>query len=215
MQIETVDWQGLVQYLSSSVGMGYYYFQKVKYPVKKKDEWERIDQKMIERFDLVDRYKRARRKQKGWANFLLARHENTLYVLMSEGETPPHIDLEGENFEDARKVPLVVKPGKSLSLHITCNGGKTNVHWPREFTRDRRALIEELAKAKNPLKPIKRELYLLGGVPCYSGIHKQREALVKFAIKELRKNQVKFDERKLVNYYKRRTTRKVFKTDTE
>jgi len=216
MQIETEDWQGTVQYLSSSIGMGYYYYQVVQYPLKKRDEWRKIDEKMMARFDLVNRYKRARRKQKGWANFLLVRHEDRLYILMTDGEKPPQVDLEGETFKDARKVPLRFKVGNVLDLVISASQGKVEVHMPRDVFQDRKAFIVELAKAgESALKKVRSDLYLLGGIPGYAGINRQRKQLVSLAVKHLRQNQCRVTVASMPTFYTGRKTRKVFKTEDD
>jgi hypothetical protein len=212
MHIETVDWQGWLQYAVAQVGLGYYHYQVVVYPEHKRDRWNEIDQKMVERFDLVNHWKRSRRKQKGWANFLLARHGNRLLVLMSDGACPPHLSLEDETFTDIRKQPLTLVIGNVLRLNVSYSGGKVAVSMPSDLFEDWKASIVELAKTRST-KKMKRHLHILNGIPGYAGVNQQRTQLVRIAVKQLRKNQVSEVTVRSFYFYRGRKTRKVFKDE--
>lgn len=216
MQIETESWQALVQYLASVFGRGYYYYQVVPYPKKKRDEWSSLDQKMIERFNMLDsKYKRARRKKdKGWSNVLLIRYQERLYILMTDGDTPPHVDLTGERFLDIRKQALQIQLGNVMRLVISHSGKKVNIHMPRDYFKERKSFIEDLAKSK-ALKKIKNDLAMLKGIPGYRGINQQRKELIDVAVKSLRKNQCQVSRAYFEQFHTRADTRQVFKRDND
>lgn len=211
MRIETVDWKGWLQHAVSMIGMGYHYYQVVMYPADKRDKWPQIDKKMMEKFEVVDRFKRARRKQKGWANFSLARWNDQLLILRTEGINPPHLDLSGEKFKDATKEPLCLSFGKVLRLNISKMSGKVHVGMPRDLFDDWRANIEELAKTRS-LAKMKWTLRRLNGIPAYAGINAQRRRLVEIAVEHLKANQVAASWKDFP-FYRRRLTRQVFKID--
>lgn len=211
MRIETENWQGWLQEIVSLVGFGYHYYSVVKYPVEKKDKWRAIDEKMLVRFDVVDKHRRARRKRTGMANFHVIRFERTLVILHTEGELPPGVDLSRERFFDVRKQPLQLSIGRLLRLNVSKASGKVEVCMPNDFFADVRANIEELAKIKS-LPRMKSYMQRLGGIPGYRGINDQRRQLVDVAVENLKANHIKASWKDFT-FYTGRKTRKVYKDD--
>jgi hypothetical protein len=62
------SWQGFVQQLVYLVSRGgYFYYCLVQYPLEKKEKWEKIDTKLIGKYQCdKSKYQRARNKNKGY-----------------------------------------------------------------------------------------------------------------------------------------------------
>ena len=86
MRYLCIDWQGFIQQLVYQVSRGYWFYHYVKYPVAKEDRWRKIDEKLQKKYS-TDRskYVRARRKQKGLANFVFLRWRDHAVILHTMG----------------------------------------------------------------------------------------------------------------------------------
>ncbi len=138
------------RYLAQSIGgfiqqtavcylqRGYWFYVMGEIP-KGKDP-ERIDQKLLEKYEInLSKYQRYRRKKDGWANLQYLRYRNIFLLLSTNGQ---HLFFSEEQsrIQDARRCPLHV-----FGYALTYRNGRALVSLDKESYRNLEAYFSERA----------------------------------------------------------------------
>ncbi len=186
------SWQGLIQQLVYLVSRGYYHYCLIEYPLQKKEKWEKIDLKLINKYQCnKSKFQRARSKNKGNTNFYFIRYENAALILHTNGELLKNI-AKDDIFHDCRnKKTRITIPIKTITLTIMPPGDPNHngvtVRLSKESYRGMKEHLKSVCQGQNRQIVIK-EFNKLNGIPAWSGIIKQKKMLAEYTISQARKN---------------------------
>lgn len=208
------DLKGFLQQLVYLIGRGYYYHSVIILPEKKRDKFESIDKKLIDKYAAdKSKYQRARQKIKKQANFYYLRLENLAILLHTEGDISEYaID---DNFKDirAKNGKLILPFSEYLKLDVILvkeKGDRSKVTVkmsPDMYKGIKDSLLDCVFSKKIGL--VYAEFNKLYGLPGYSGLIKQEQALLSFTLKQCAKHQLTLNQSKFrINTFK--NTTKVF-----
>lgn len=192
------SWQGFVQQLNFLITRsGYKYFHVVYYPEHKQDKWEKIDEKLINKYQTnLSVKQRSTNKSKGNANFMFLRYENNAVILMAtnkfEGvktQVREGVVIDDEFFDIENK-HLKLYFGRMTSLKLHNVDGVITVSMTNNMFQDKAAMLIEVAKEKNLKKAI-YEFGKLNGLPAWGGINDQKFQLLDVIVQELKRHNVK------------------------
>ncbi|MGG4425000.1 hypothetical protein ABEP71_19120 [Bacillus velezensis] len=191
------SWQGFLQQLDFLIAKsGYRYFHVTNYPEHKQDKWDKIDQKLIEKYQTnMTRSQRYRNKEKKNANFWFLRYEGVAVILMATGkfkgaetQVKDGIVIDDEFF-DIQKKDLKIKIGKMSNFKIHYVNGKITVSMANQMYQEIKYKLLEVAKLKD-LNKAKFEFQKLNGLPAWSGINEQKFQLLDVLVQELKRHNV-------------------------
>lgn len=192
------SWQGFLQQLEFLIARsGYRYFHVTNYPEQKRDKWEKIDLKLIEKYQTnMTRSQRYRNKEKRNANFWFLRYENVAVILMAtdkfkgaKTQVKDGIVID-DQFYDIAKKDLKIDIGKMSSFKIRSVNGKVVVSMTNKMFTEIKYKLLEVAKLKDVNKA-KYEFQKLNGLPAWSGINEQKFQLLDVLVQELKRHNVK------------------------
>ena len=191
-------WQGFLQQLEFLIARsGYRYFHVTYYPQQKQDKWDKIDQKLIEKYQTnATRSQRYRNKQKKNANFMFLRFDNVAVVLMATSKfkgvkTQVNKDIViDDDFYDIGTHDLKIELGKMSSYKFHTVGGQITLSMTNKMYKDIRTKLLEVAQTKN-LKQAHYEFNKLNGLPVNKGINQQKFQLLDVLVDELKRHNVK------------------------
>ncbi len=182
------QWQAYVQEVANLFAHGYFYFCIIRYPRDKIGKWQRIDQKLIAKYDAnQDKDRKYRNKQKGLANYILVRHAHQCLLLKTEGSEKGVNDPD--HWQDVRCEPYYFQSG-TITLKIRHANGKVDVWLQKKCYRNIKGnLAEIIARKPFPKDYVVRTFDMLNGLPCFSGIIAQKIMLQEYIIAEAKRNQ--------------------------
>lgn len=213
---KTTSLAGLVQQTMFLVTKGYYYFCIVHYPAHKQDKWNKIDSKLIAKYQTnMTRSQRYRNTEKKLANFMFLRFQNVAVILMAtkkfEGKktkTREGITIDDE-FYDVREKHLTLEVGRMTGLKIhSVDEGTFTVSMTNAMYEDVAANLKEVAKQKD-LAKAQYEFCKLNGLPPWAGINEQKFKLLDLLVRELKRHNVKAKKTEFFVKLKRKSV-KVF-----
>lgn len=190
-------WQGFIQQIINNVTKGYYFYHYHVLPEKRHGKLPEIDQKIISRFNAAkSKDKRYHHKKSGLANYFYLRYDGKIIIMRSSGVEPCE-ELQRHEFFDIRKVPLEIRPvtGGELVLKIgrKANKGFT-VYIERQCYKDIKYSIAQILDRKQK-EFVKARFDRLNNLPAYAGIIKQKEALLRFILKQAKRHGLKLKRR--------------------
>lgn len=193
-----ISWKGFLQQLHFLIARsGYRYFHVTYYPEQKQDKWDKIDQKMIAKYQTnTTRSQRFRNKEKKNANFWFLRYENVAVVLMATdkfkgAKTQVREGIEiSDEFFDITKKHMKIKIGKMSNFKLHYVDGSLTISMANEMYTDIKYKLMEVAKEKN-LNKARYEFQKLNGLPAWSGINAQKFQLLDVVVQELKRHNIK------------------------
>lgn len=200
------SWQGFVQqthYLLSRAG--YRYYCVTKYPEKKRDKWDKIDEKLINRYHTnISTKQRSTNKKNKNANFMFLRFEDTAIIFMAtnkfEGVKTKVRDgiLIEDKFFDIQVKSLKLYFGRATSLKIHYNEKQTlTVSMTEQMYQDQTARLYEtalkIAETRN-IGLAHYEYSKLNGLPAWRGIIVQKLQLLETFVQELKRHNINVKE---------------------
>lgn len=208
------DLNGFMQLITYLVSRGYYYHCVIILPEKKRDKFDSIDKKLIDKYDAdKSKYQRSRQKIKKKANFYYLRLEKLAILLHTEGDLNEY-SLD-DNFKDIRKKnsKLTLPFSEFLKLDVILvkekdDKIKTTVKMsPDMYNRVKDSLLDAILSKKIGI--VYKEFNKLYGLPGYAELIKQEQSLLKFTLKQCSKHQLEVNKSKFrINTFK--NTTKVF-----
>jgi len=204
MKYLCANWQGFLQMIVYLCSRGYNFYCLTLFPIKKKQKWEAVDKKLIERYRCnLSKFQKARKKKKGVANFAYLRWENHSLIMHTKGIIEVKVE---DQFKDVKKIPILIRVSDNIEIKVYNDDGKYTCRLSKDSYRGLKSVLWDIAKTKN-LTKIKKEWDKLNGLPTYSGILEQKKLLRKYLVKQARKHQVKLSESDL----RLNTRRKIYK----
>lgn len=195
-------WQAYLQMIVLYISKGYSMYCQVHYPLKKKDKWSQIDDKLSTKYGTtISRYQRARRRKTGKAVHVIVRWQGQGVILRTPGALP---EYEDPDVFVRIETPIMIEVSELLQIQVTkSERGKVQVHLERECYRGWKdqclAAVVERAYAQ-----IYYSYNRMNGVPAYGGIIAQRRSLKRQIEEHTRKHGVPIDAKKLrVGTYRR------------
>jgi len=209
------------------VGNGYYYVHITYLPESKKEKWQKIDQKLIEKYKAdLTKDQRYQRKKKNIAHFRYLRWENIAIVLHTPGEiiSPgtmqhPHLNTKqlelyaiekDDSFSNVRQHPVFLRISDGVVFDIRFLPKKAKkkevvtVRLEKQMVKDIKAQLEEYlaARAKNK---VLFTYHNLNGFPAWGGIISQKRSIKKFILQCARKHSIKIkDEELFLNDFRKK-----------
>lgn len=186
----------LIKQIVREVGMGYYFMHVTYLPAKKKNKWVKIDEKMMQKYDVrKTKWQRYRRKERGLANFLYRRWEHVMVILHTLGDIPSGITYD-DQFQDVRKKQVDIWVSDLVGYRIIFENGKVTAVLHPQTYRGIKAVLRDVARTKDTGKMVK-EFDKLNGFPSLRGILRQKQQLMKYLLKQAGKHQVDLKEKDL------------------
>lgn len=190
------SWQGLIQQIVFLITKGYGCFHITNYPENKQDKWDKIDLKLIEKYQTnMTRSMRYRNKEKKNANFMFLRYEGVAVILMATNEFKDSktqvnkgIVIDDEFF-DIEKKDMKIAIGRMSSFKIHKVNGSVRVSMTNKMYKEVSTNLQEVAKLKNVSK-VKYEFQKLNGLPCWAGIIEQKFMLLDVVVQELKRHNI-------------------------
>lgn len=189
------SWQGFIQQIVYQVGRGYRWYCLTHLPEHKIDNWPKIDQKLIKKYDCAkSKFQRYRAKNKGAASYMYIRWQHIAVILRTAGEVRP----EDDTFYDIEKkeLSLQITPLVGFKLHHKRhNHSVTAVYLTKDTFRGLKAVLEETANKEHLAKPILAKVLLkewdkINGFPAYGGILEQKAELLRHVLNMCRRYQI-------------------------
>lgn len=180
VKVEVLDHRIFLQELVRRFGFGYLSYSLTLYPLKKEAKWQKIDEKLVNKYPILglNKYQRARRKRQGLLNGMVLRYRQFLVIQVTKGKDDLGIKVE-ERFRDLRDTRLVLPDlYRDLSFRIGWkNNQKITVFIEKGRWREIKAYwFEKAAKAtRASIENEWREFDRLA--PSWSGIYGQKVIL--------------------------------------
>jgi DNA-binding cell septation regulator SpoVG len=206
------SWQGFVQQLVYLVSRGgYFYYCLVQYPLEKKEKWEKIDTKLIGKYQCdKSKYQRARNKNKGFINFYFIRYGHIALIMHTPGKLPEGITIDDPFFDCRDKKHRLNVPVGSMRLWIMPPGDPNHrsvtVQLAKQSYRDIKASLSSVCRAQYK-KAVIAEYDRLNGLPAWSGIVRQKRMLARYTVRQARKNCIPLQ----INELRLNTRRTIYK----
>lgn len=195
-----VSWQGMLQQLEKLLKQGYWYHCVTYLPLKKRDKWERIDQKLISKYDAnISKWQRARRRKKGLVNFIYLRWENVAVLLHSKGEIPDNVvydDPFRNIMAKGRKNRLRIQISPLVGFEFYQDPKGITVKLDKQTYAGIKDHLETVVATKNVAK-IVHEYNKLNGFPAFRGIVRQKIELAKFVMNRAGHHQIRLSPQDL------------------
>lgn len=169
-----VSWVAFTQQLQHLIARGYEEYCVVSYPEKKEDKFEKIDRKLISKYNAnLDKDKSYYRKKKKICNFKFLRFGNQAMILKTKGKIEEGIVLD-DTFKHVKKEKMVIPIGDKASLNIGYdNEKKVSVFMTKEMYREVKYTCFEYIDAKKFVKAIET-FNRLNALPSWGGIVEQK-----------------------------------------
>lgn len=177
MSIVPMCVQGFMQQCIRLLCFGYVYVSITRYPTKKQDEWDRIDEALVRKYPILDltKYQRAYRKRRGLLNAQILRWGQTCVMLSTKGRDDIGI-LDCECFMHIKKRPIIIKASPGVTFKVGMRNKKFTAsldqccrehliaYYMEEAMRGRKSLVDEF-KGLNVV------------APSYSGVFKDKKRI--------------------------------------
>ncbi|GAB6483732.1 hypothetical protein bcgnr5384_51550 [Bacillus cereus] len=211
-------WQGLLETIVNFVSQGYVYYHVSYLPVTKLDKAHNIDQKMLEKYNLIKdtKDKRYYRKKQGLTNFRYLRWNHILVILHTEGtiiqkgeekkhlgkfkefQAKKHSVCCDDEFKNIHLKPLVLNISEQVAFEVRFLekkdvGEKVTVRLTKQVFRDKKAELGTLAE-KRQTKSLVYVFNALNNLPAWRGIIIQKRELYRFVVAEVRKHNLQFQK---------------------
>ena len=189
------SWQGLLQQIVYQVGRGYRWYCLTILPEHKIDNWLKIDQKLMKKYDCAkSKFQRYREKNKGAACYLYIRWQHIAVILRTTGVVRP----EDDTFYNIEKKELLLQITPLVGFkvhHKRHNHSVTAVYLARDTFRGLKAVLEETARKEHLEKPVlakfvRKEWDKINGFPAYGGIIEQKAELLRHVLTLCRKHNI-------------------------
>ncbi|BCC56686.1 hypothetical protein [Bacillus cereus] len=169
-----VSWVAFVQQLQHLIARGYEEYCVVSYPEKKEDKFEKIDRKLISKYNAnLDKDKSYYRKKKKICNFKFLRFGNQAIILKTKGKIEEGVVVD-DTFKHVKKEKMVIPIGDKASLSIGYdNEKKVSVFMTKEMYREVKYTCFEYIDAKKFVKAIEA-FNRLNALPSWGGIVEQK-----------------------------------------
>uniref|UniRef100_C5DB35 Uncharacterized protein n=1 Tax=Geobacillus sp. (strain WCH70) TaxID=471223 RepID=C5DB35_GEOSW len=215
-------WQGLLEAIINFAGQGYVYYHVTYLPAKKLNKADKIDQKILQKYNLINdtKDKRYHRKKRGLANFRYLRWEHIIVILHTEGtiiqrgqeekhltrfkleQAKKHAVTYDDSFSDIRVKPMVLAISEQLELEVRYLpkknvGQKLTVRLTKKMFRDKKAELAALAE-KRAKDKIVYVFNALNNLPAWRGIIIQKRQLYRFVMTQARKHNFTFQKGELM-----------------
>ena len=194
------SWQGLLQQLAWLLSRGYWYHHVTYLPERKRDRWERIDQKLIKKYGCdKTKWQRARLKKKGVANFYYLRWENVAVLMHTSGDIPSDIvydDTFRNIMAKGKKNRLKVQISPLVGFEFYLDDKGITVKLDKQTYAGIKDHLETVVATKNVAK-IVHEYNKLNGFPAFRGIVRQKIELAKFILNRAGHHQIRLSPQDL------------------
>jgi len=199
------NWEGFLQMCVFMIARGYRHYCHVAYPLRKEYKWKEIDRKLMEKYGITEsKYRRARLKKKGIANFYFVRWYDQAVIFHTAGEMSGTITYD-DQFYNVTEKALKVKV--SDNIRVTIRREKTvTVRLTKDSYRGAKAVLWDVCRSKDR-RAIIREFDKLNGIPSWKEINEQKRMLAAYVVKQARKHQVQLKRNEL----RISTRRKIYK----
>jgi len=169
-----VSWVAFVQQLQHLIARGYEEYCAVSYPDKKEDKFEKIDGKLISKYNAnLDKDKSYYRKKKKLCNFKFLRFGNQAMILKTKGNIEEGVVIDDE-FKHIKKEKMVIPIGEKASLNIGFDKEKKiSVFMTKEMYREVKYTCFEYIDTQKYNKAIEA-FNRLNGLPAWGGIVEQK-----------------------------------------
>ncbi|NIK80527.1 hypothetical protein FHS15_005717 [Paenibacillus castaneae] len=197
------SWQGLLQMVVYLVGSGYTHYHVISLPIRKKDRWNEIDQKLIDKYQTdKSKWQRARQKRLGAANHMYLRWEHIGILLHTRGNISDKIRND-DVFFDVQIKPIPLQISDLTAFLIYFFDGAVTVRLAKETYEGLKMNLADAARSRHKAHLIKM-INDLNGYPAWRGVIVQKRRLAKYAAVQARKNGINLDEKYLRIYDKRK-----------
>ncbi len=174
-------WKNYIYIILLNVSKGYWYYNQFEYPIKKKEKWLKIDEKIINKYKInISKDQRYRNKKKGKANYLFYRYENQAILLRTEGERILEDDEPWSKLQGSNSIKIKVN---NTEFEIKNINEKFSVKLSKNTFREIKAEI----KLKLEKKLVNQGIFIIekiGNLPNYAFLKNQKEEIVKFFIQQ-------------------------------
>lgn len=195
-----VSWQGLLQQLEKLINNGYWYHCVTYLPEKKRYRWEKVDQKLISKYDAgLNKWQRARRKKKGIANFIYLRWNHVAVLLHTKGNIPQNVvydDTFRNIMAKGKKNRLKVQISPLVGFEFYQDPKGITVKLDKQTYAGIKDHLETVVATKNVAK-IVHEYNKLNGFPAFRGIVRQKIELAKFVMNRAGHHQIRLSPQDL------------------
>jgi len=179
------NWKNFIYVILNNVSQGYWYFSQFQYPEKKRDKWEKIDEKIINKYNVnISKDQRYRNKKKGKANYRFFRWENQAILLRTEGERLQQDDERWIKLEGKERILIIVG---NTEFEIK----KINEKFSVKVSKKTFSEIKTDIKTKLEKKLINQALYVFNNfnnLPNYTFLKKQKRDIIDFFVENCKKN---------------------------
>lgn len=196
------SWQFMLQQIVYLVSKGYIYYYVGEIPLNKADRAKKIDNKIIEQYNInLSKYQRNRRKKKKYANFYYLRWKNQFIILHTDGKLEvPNVDTFYDirtNKDSSNRLRIVIGP--KLIVNVVMRGSSPTVVLDKATYKDIREDIDDLVKYRR-IKFLHNYFKKLNGLPAWSGIVKQKFLLQKEVYNLAKKYSVNTKKGNIIKY---------------
>lgn len=169
-----VSWVAFVQQLQHLVARGYEEYCAISYPEKKEDKFEKIDGKLISKYNCnLDKDKSYYRKKKKISNFKFLRFGNQAMILKTKGKIEEGIIMD-DAFKHVKKEKMVIPIGEKATLSIGYDDEKkVSVFMTKEMYREVKYTCFEYIDTKKYAKAVET-FNQLNALPSWGGIVEQK-----------------------------------------
>lgn len=172
-----------IQQINNLASKGYCEYQIGRFPIAKKDEFLKIDKKMIASYNTdYNSDKRHYRKKKGLCNVMYLRHEDLWILLKTKGKNDNENLIE-KQFLKIEEHPISIEVAKDffVELRYIKDSNKHTYFISKETFRRRREYIRSYIN-KNQLNEAANVFNMLNGIPAWGGISEQKKMLKKYLV---------------------------------
>jgi len=177
--VEVKDYRAFLQEIVRRFGHGYQLYSLTIYPLKKKDKWLQIDQKILSKYPILglSKYQRARRKRAGKLNAMMIRYNRYMLIQITLGKDDINITQE-ETFVDINRQKLILSNlYGSLSFRVGKKNNKITVWFAKDYWRDLKSHWAEKASKATP-EAVREEWQKMDqACPSWAGVTHQKVIL--------------------------------------
>ena len=184
------SWQGFIQMLVYLFGRDYYYYCLVNLPELKKHRWEKIDQKLIFKYQAAkSKWQRYKAKEQKRANFYYLRWNSVAIIMHTKGHIPEEINYD-DLFQDIRKMQLEFYISELVGFVVYLDEQeKVSVKLTKDTYAGHKTELTDAAATKNIIK-MQQTFNMLNGYPAWKGIIQQKRKLSKYLVRQAQKHQI-------------------------
>lgn len=212
-------YEAFLQQIVYKISQGYEYYHLGYLDTKNESKFEKIDRKLIEKYNCDASTSRIYNNKKGGrANFVYYRHKNIFIIMMATQEFKNRetkvkkgivIDDDFIHFED-KKNPLIITFSRFSEFQFKRVEGSVTVFMSNEMYDNVRANLMQHNDSKR-FDYVIRDFNKLNGLPSWQGINRQRFKLQKQLLRYSQKRKSELEEySKSFKIWTKRTNLKVF-----